>query len=67
MSDFCSAKFTFGKIYGQLSFTQSLEELTGSSYVFFPSVTEDNQIINICFTILKICDDFVDKALERSR
>ena len=67
ISDLHSAKLTFGKIYGQLSSTQSHEELTGSSQVFFASVTEDNHIINICFTILKICDDFLDKELESNK
>ena len=55
--------------YAKLSLA-SLDLLNNSRVVLrnvISSVPEDNHIINICFTILKICDAFVDKAPESSR
>ena len=63
ISDLCSAKLTFGEIDDQLSSTQSF---TDSPQVLLPRVIVDNHIICVCFAILDIWDDFVDKALKSS-
>ena len=63
ISDLCSAKLTFGEIDDQLSSTQSF---TDGPQVLLPRVIVDNHIICVCFAILDIWDDFVDKALKSS-